>query len=273
MADWDGDVLHVGSERFMATMAAAMAWLAAKKRGERPEVAASDPDLLPVSKSRRMIDQLVDHVETHKPSTILELGSFIGGSTALLAELAPDSVVVALELNPKPPELLERYLDRTGNRSRVHAHYGVDQADRAAVQQIIETDFGGRSIDLVIDDASHMLEPSRVSLDSVLPYVAPGGCYILEDWDWCHTDYSGWGPAQLASLPDGPGLTALVAEMLATLGSRTSVIERVDATRTWAKAWRGTADLDPKTFQLTDHYLTGGPHELRASTRATSEVG
>lgn len=175
MHRWGGEVLHVGEERFIATMAAAMAWLAAKERGESPDVAAVDPNVLTVSKSRRMMDQLVDHVSAQQPTTILELGIFSGGSTALLAELAPEATVVAVELNPKPPEILERYLDRTGNRDRVHVHYGVDQGDRSTLQDIIESDFGGRGIDLVIDDASHMLEPSRASLDAVLPYVEPGG--------------------------------------------------------------------------------------------------
>ena len=49
----------------------------------------------------------------------------------------------------------------------------------------MESDLGG-GLDLVIDDGSHLAEPTRTSFDTLFPLLAPGGFYIIEDWAWEH---------------------------------------------------------------------------------------
>jgi hypothetical protein len=34
----------------------------------------------------------------------------------------------------------------------------------------------------VIDDASHLLDPTRASFNVPFPLVRPGGVYVIEDW-------------------------------------------------------------------------------------------
>ena len=64
----------------------------------------------------------------------------------------------------------------------VHAYYGVDQGDAATLRRIVADEFGGEPLDLVIDDASHLLDPTRSSFNVLFPLLRPGGVYVIEDW-------------------------------------------------------------------------------------------
>ncbi len=45
-------------------------------------------------------------------------------------------------------------------------------------------------IDVVIDDASHLYEPTRASFETLFPLLRPGGLYLIEDWQWSYyTDF------------------------------------------------------------------------------------
>ena len=77
-----------------------------------------------------------------------------------------------------------RALRRVGRVPRRHgAHvYGVDQADAPALRRIVADEFAGEPLDLVIDDASHVLDPTRASFNVLFPLLRPGGVYVIEDW-------------------------------------------------------------------------------------------
>src|SRR4029077_11377083 len=47
--------------------------------------------------------------------------------------------------------------------------------------EIVHDCFNG-SIDVVIDDASHLYGPTRRSFEILFPLLKPGGAYIIEDW-------------------------------------------------------------------------------------------
>lgn len=40
------------------------------------------------------------------------------------------------------------------------------------------------SLDLVIDDASHLLTPSTATFNPLFPCPRPGGLHVIEDWSW-----------------------------------------------------------------------------------------
>jgi len=246
--DWKGSYVTVGGHTFRAQYEA---------EGELI------PDSVPVFKTQSMIQTVHDVIEKVQPQRILELGIFQGGSTALIASLAPDARVVAVDIEEHPPQTLQRFIAKTGDDGRIKAHYGVDQADRDAIRRIIATEFGDDPIDFVIDDASHELQRSRASLDVILPFVRPGGCYFLEDWAWGHLMHSPFGQTQPAGAwPNGGPLTPLVFEMVMATGSNTEVFTEVELNFTGARGWRGNADLDPETFSLhqaiydPDRFLT-----------------
>jgi predicted O-methyltransferase YrrM len=242
MLNWDGLDLRIGDAHFRA-----VTWTA--------EV--STDDALVVWKYPSMIEHLARVIAEERPLRILELGIAQGGSVALLAALAPEAKVVAIDVAEEPLPALASHLERRGEQSRVRPHYGVDQGDADAVRSILREEFGGEPIDFVLDDASHELERTRRSFDTILPFVAPGGSYVIEDWSWSHHDATGLGIE--AILPKGPPLTPLVVDMLMIVGSATGVLDRVDVTEMWAHARRGTADIDPERWTRSDSFYTNVP--------------
>lgn len=63
----------------------------------------------------------------------------------------------------------------------------MNQEDREAVREIAEHEFDA-PLDLVIDDASHLYEPTRTSFDALFPLLRPGGLYIVEDWQMAYVE-------------------------------------------------------------------------------------
>jgi cephalosporin hydroxylase len=139
-----------------------------------------DPGELLLMKPRDMVEQYVALVEQLDPKRIFELGIFHGGSVAFLALLAEPERHVAIDLLPEPSAGFERWLEE--HDDLVHVHYGVDQGDAAALRKIVDEEFAGAPLDLVIDDASHVLDPTRSSFNVLFPLVRPGGVYVIEDW-------------------------------------------------------------------------------------------
>lgn len=155
------DVLEVGDERF---------------RLARTPVDSA----LTLHKPRSFVEAYLELVDELQGGRLVELGVFRGGSTALLAELYRPASLVALELAPDPPEGLVAYRQRSPLGDRVHAHFGVDQADRTTVARLV--DEAGAPLDLVVDDASHLLGPTMTSFEVLFPRLRTGGLYVIEDW-------------------------------------------------------------------------------------------
>jgi hypothetical protein len=121
-----------------------------------------------------------------------------GASLRMWASYYPRARVVGIDINEKVVDF-----------PRVEIRRG-DQSDPAFLHDVAK-DLGG-SIDLVVDDGSHVSAHVRASFEVLFPYVSPGGLYVIEDlqtsyWD----DYGGAPPgsgapttAELAkSLLDG----------------------------------------------------------------------
>jgi predicted O-methyltransferase YrrM len=222
----------------------------------RPTVANEAPldaEAIPVFKALHMVELLADHVRSERPTRIVELGTSFGGSTALLAALAPAATILTVELEERPAPQLDRFLATDANPERVRAVTGVDQSDGERLQQLVAETFDGHPVDLVLDDASHELQPTADALDALLPLVKPNGCYLIEDWSWAHIRLD---PA-LASRPElrwpsGPSMTSLIFELVMTAACASSVVRRVDLDYSIVRAWRGLGAIDPAGFRLRD---------------------
>ena len=46
----------------------------------------------------------------------------------------------------------------------------------------MEEDFAGGAVDFIVDDASHQYWATRATVEILLPFVRPGGAYVIEDW-------------------------------------------------------------------------------------------
>ncbi len=143
-------------------------------------------DGMEVFKSRALIERYLAIFEADRPKMLMELGIHHGGSTALLGMIDCLERIVSIELNQDRLPDLDAFIEAHGLQDKISANFGVDQADPKRLNEVMDDGFGDSAIDIVIDDASHALAPTRVSFDTIFPRVAPGGLYIIEDWTGMH---------------------------------------------------------------------------------------
>jgi len=164
--------------------------------------------------------------------------------------------------------------------------FGVDQADRARVAAIARDEFRGAPLDLVVDDASHGLDETRVSFETLFPLLRPGGVYVIEDWNWqlklafalrqgLREQGTARPPAELDApertvwKPDAvartieesfrrPPLETLVAELVLARACSGDAVADVSVDADWALVRRGPGDLDADGFRVADIYVDRG---------------
>ncbi|HRW38249.1 MAG: class I SAM-dependent methyltransferase [Acidimicrobiales bacterium] len=217
------------------------------------EAPRPSPQAIPVYKSLRMMQAIVELVAQERPTRIVEVGIYAGGSTALLAALAPEATLLGIELDPGPASQLARFEELGGSVAGVRVAYGVDQGDRHTVQALVRETFGDEPIDLVIDDASHQLELSRSTLDALLPFVRSGGSYVIEDWGWGQLRESMWASTLAGTeWPPGEPMAALIFDLVMAVAASEGVVDDLVVAPSTVIARRGVAPLDPDGFRLRD---------------------
>jgi SAM-dependent methyltransferase len=188
-------------------------------------------------KPRDLVERYVRLVDEHAPSRMVELGVLQGGSTALLALVARPEKLVAFELSPTRVDALDELLRAHDLAERVIPSYGVDQADGGSMRAILDREFGDQPLDVVIDDASHLVEPTESAFNVLFPRLRPGGLYIIEDWAWAHVLFG-------AHWPEQEPLTTFVFEAIATLPQPRGLIEDIHIDRHWAVIRRAERPVD-----------------------------
>jgi SAM-dependent methyltransferase len=239
MLNWDGDSFTIGETSFKILPDGVL--------GDR--VDWGDAEFF-VFKDRELVDMYVGTIERLKPKRILELGVFQGGSTALLLELASPHRLVAIDhVEMGGEHVVESYAADRGFDDVVRIHGEVDQADRGRLAELVETDFGGEPLDLVIDDCSHMYEATRASFNELFPRLRPDGLYLIEDWSWAHTAV---GAEPLEGLwPEHVPLTRLLFELVLAIPSVPGLIADVSVAHRAAVVRRGEAAVSPGTFDIS----------------------
>jgi hypothetical protein len=172
-----------------------------------------------IFKSPTLVDRYVALVADLQPRNIFELGIWDGGSTMFLAELTRPRRLVSIDLEPMVEirEKMHRHAARTGLADAVRALGEVDQADRSRLAEIVDREFDGESLDLVVDDCSHLFEPTRASFNELFPRLRPGGAYVIEDWRWAHSELE--SENLVGFYPEEIPLTRLVFEIILALPS------------------------------------------------------
>jgi predicted O-methyltransferase YrrM len=234
----------------------------------------SSGDRLFIQKPQRLVERYVEICKQFRQGAIVELGIAAGGSTALISLLAQPRKLVACELHDKPVAALTEFIDTHGASATVRPFYGVNQSDRARLAEIIDTEFPDQRLDLVIDDASHLYNETRASFEVLYPRLRPGGMFVIEDWKATR-----WAAKSvIAALQDrsSPGFTEreqwladaiakgetlgatplhfLGLELLQVCAETSDVVSEITINQNWIVARRGTAELDPATFCISDHY-------------------
>lgn len=178
---------------------------------------------------------------------MVEAGIWGGGSVAYWNRVLRPVTQLAFDLYDRQIEPLEGF---SANTPGLTIRYGLDQGDGAALRAAVAEVFDGEPIDLVIDDASHLYEPSRVMFETLFPLLRPGGLYVIEDWAWSHNpsfdeqvDYGGYFAGRA-------GLSNLVAELVIAAGSRDGLIESVLVESSSTSVVR--RDSETSEFRLAD---------------------
>lgn len=236
----------------------------------------STADRFYIVKQPPFVHAYLELCERFRGATIVELGIAEGGSTALLALAAAPEKLISLELDPDPLESLDEFIEAHGLRSVVRPIYGVDQSDRAGVARAVDAELDGDAIDLVIDDASHILAATRASFETLFPRLRPGGLYIIEDWrndqvfrdtvtdaleNGTEEEREAFAAqiaeamvAGTAASPPRP-LTDLAVELVLSAGSwGNGGFASVTFTPFWIAVERGPDPLDPTEFRLAQVY-------------------
>ncbi|PLW81644.1 hypothetical protein CWI75_14335 [Kineobactrum sediminis] len=210
-----------------------------------------------IFKERWMIERYTHLFTRIKPQNIVELGIHQGGSAVFFHKLAESPKLVAIELNENRIESLDSYIRDHGLETSLIPVHGVNQADNHRVSRILDEEFGDRMIDLVIDDASHFLDETRASFNTIFPRLRPGAAYIIEDWSWAHAD-AGAPDDSPGFYPEREPLTKLLFEIVLACGSTRNLINRVEIDNNSAIIWRGTASLAAGEFDIASSCLARG---------------
>jgi len=219
-----------------------------------------------IRKDRRLVEDYLDVLDGFPNGNIVELGIAEGGSVALTALVAAPRKLVGLELDENRVHALEQLFEGLGFTDRIRPYYGVDQADRARVGAIIDDEFSDGELDLVVDDASHRLEQTRASFETLFPRLRPGGLFLIEDWNHQHL-FNRSLAAALAD-PDSPlhaevdcalaegvveaPLTRLMIELILAQAESEEHLSSVTVGPRWVAVRRAGGRLDPATFRLSD---------------------
>lgn len=224
-----------------------------------------------IRKTRPQVERYLDLFSRFNPQTIVELGIRWGGSTIFLHAINQPEKLVAIDIEPEPAAELTSYIQARNLHSVVKPYYGIDQADREKVASILAHEFHDRQIDLVVDDASHLLRETRISFETIFPLLRPGGFYVIEDWNTDHVMADGIAAA--LSDPNHPKhadvtraveerpsmvpsldhrLVRLPLELVLVRASSRDVIRKIIVMDNWTLIQRGSEAIDSVSFQMKD---------------------
>ena len=109
---------------------------------------------------------------TDRAVTLLELGVYRGESTKVFATYFKNGKVIGVDVE-------DRNIDFSG-----YPNVAFERADQRDVDRLkdICARHAPNGIDIVIDDAAHIGAWSLMSYRILLPFLNPGGLYVIEDW-------------------------------------------------------------------------------------------
>jgi len=213
----------------------------------------STDQLIYLYKDRAFLRRLEAIAERVQPKHMIEVGILDGGSTIYWQDRFALERLIAFDIEADAPHL-RRYLERNNLAGTIRANFAVAQDDGPALRAGIAKHALGPLVDFIVDDASHQHAQTRATVEILLPFLRPGGAYVIEDWAWGH--HATW-PSGLWA--DRPLMSPLLSELTLVCGHGSGVIDRIEIDPNFAVLWRGEAPL-PKDgeFRLADHYVARG---------------
>jgi hypothetical protein len=222
-------------------------------------------------KLRELVEQYKDYFRSRTgfhPKNVMELGILDGGSIAFWHELFKPQKHIAVDLTDGGDSpYFSKYVESRGLSRKIKTIWSTDQADKPKLAALVKAEFDGPP-DLIIDDASHLYEPTLASFEALFPLMAPGGLYIIEDWAWGHwRDFV--APAEwVGKVP----LTQLVIELIEATGSWMHVIADIAVYQGFVSIERGPLRIDdPTKFCLEDYIYRRTKREALAPLTDTRQ--
>ena len=99
---------------------------------------------------------------------VMEVGVADGSCLLAWRDIFPNATVVGMDIH---------HSDRA-HGARVEFHLG-DQR----VREDCERAAAGRQFDLIVEDATHKIANTLLTLYWLWPFVRPGGLYVVEEWE------------------------------------------------------------------------------------------
>ncbi len=224
----------------------------------------TNPNWICLRKNRDFTNRYLALVDEFEHCKMVEVGVDQGGSTSFFTKLLRPQTLLAFELSKQPVARVMDFLVRHDPEGRVAIHWGVDQSDRVEVPRLVDAAFKDQALDLVIDDASHLLAPTTATFEMLFPRLRPGGLYIIEDWSWNHlqelnvqraisVDPEGdiaksvIATARAAKIDFEMPMSSLICQLVVAAGRNPEWITEVRATDGFCEIRRGDADIAPGT--------------------------
>lgn len=209
-----------------------------------------------IAKQRRYIEKYIQHFSGMADiKNIFELGIFRGGSTVFLSKFFNPTKLVAIDYSKNPVTTLTSFIETSEKSDSIRPYYGVDQADIPRLEEIVIAEFSGESLDLVIDDASHMLEESRASFNCLFPKLRANGLYVIEDWAWAHNKSVTSLIRDTNPLLGKASLANLIIEIQLAAVSAPGLIDEVIVNDAFVVVRKGF-ETAPSAFDVSDYGLT-----------------
>jgi predicted O-methyltransferase YrrM len=173
-----------------------------------------------------MVERFAAILEQYAGGNLIELGIYEGGSAAFAALVGKPGKLVALDIETDASAALDEFISDHQLHESIRPFWGVDQADRERLAQIVAEEFTG-PLDLVIDDASHEYGATVASFEMLFPLLRPGGLYMIEDWRW-----------GMIVRDESTPLAQIVVDLLA-LRAGTELIDEITIDEAWIRVSRG----------------------------------
>ena len=209
----------------------------------------STRDCFVLRKTASMIEDLVQLHEREHITNLIELGIYKGGSCAFYHLLFRPDKLVAIDINRTPEPALVDYIQHHNLSKIIKLYYDTNQSDYPKLLRIVKDEFPGQTLDLIVDDASHLLSETRISFMALFPFLRPGGYYIIEDWGWAHWPDDIWQNSR-SVWATRPALTNLIVEIMMVSASRPDLVSQITVNHRSAIIRRGAGQIDPGKFDL-----------------------
>lgn len=188
---------------------------------------------------------------------LMELGIARGGSLPYIFDICDADFIVGVDILPEDPKISRKY-DQSTMKDKYALHFETDQTDRKALNSIVNKHFP-EGLDMIVDDASHLLADTRTSFEILFPHLKTGGLYVIEDYCWSHNE--GFGMLAADRYRQQPTTTQLAFELTMLMSTHHDWITRVITDYNTITIVKGPEKV-PDPFSIKDNTINWAPLDL-----------